>query len=219
MLSSTFVTEISKWVEERQKHECTGHDWRHTLRIWKTALWIHEKEGGNRLIIECAALLHDVFDWKFNTNDESSGLDQIQLKLEEARIDQPTIHSVIEIIRHISFKGAGTKKSSLSIEGQIVQDADRLDALGAIGIARAFAYGGFKNRMIYDPDRLPVIHNSFEDYKTRQSHTINHFYEKLLLLKDRMNTVTGRQIAEKRHQFMEYYLQTFLDEWNGNDIK
>lgn len=206
---------IENWVKKKLPPDPTGHDWHHAERVRRMAVTIHQHEGGNRLIIECAALLHDVYDWKFNSDDETKHLGQIQSMLHQWNMDQADIISVVEIIRNTSFKGAGTEQVELSLEGKIVQDADRLEALGAIGIARALAYGGFRGRLIYNPDVPPQMHQSFEEYKTRQSTTINHFYEKLLLLKDRMNTPTGRRFAEQRHQFMETFLKHFFNEWTS----
>ena len=213
------VHEISEHIKNLLARESTGHDWWHSERVRKAAVYICKHEGGNRLIIECSALLHDIDDWKFIADrDETPRLSICDI-LSQSHIEPNIIHSISEIIDGISFKGAGAFQPQLSLEGQIVQDADRLDALGAIGIARAFAYGGYKRRPIFDPDVSPYLHRNFEEYKSKQSTTVNHFFEKLLLLKDRMNTPTGKHLAERRHQFISNYLQIFMDEWNGSDMK
>ncbi len=204
-------------VKEKLPPDPTGHDWPHSERVRRTAVFIHQQEGGDRLIIECAALLHDVYDWKFHDDTPASGFEDIRSILEETGADEAVIQPVMDIMRNISFKGAQTEQPLLSLEGQIVQDADRLDAMGAIGIARAFAYGGFKKRLIYNPDIPPHVHESFEEYRTLQSTTINHFYEKLLLLKDRMNTASGKRLAEQKHRILEDFLKHFIDEWKKTD--
>ncbi len=175
------------------------------------ALKIAGHEGGNRFIIEMAALLHDLDDWKLSPQNDSSGTDKW---LKELHLPSTTIGQIHEIISQVSFKGAGVKTKALSLEAQIVQDADRMDAIGAIGIARTFAYGGNKGRLIYDPEIKPEMHQSFEAYKKTTAPTINHFYEKLLLLKDRLNTTTAKEIAKSRHAFMESFLKQFFAEWN-----
>ncbi len=213
--TNSVVHEISEQVKSLLARESTGHDWWHSERVRKNAVYICDREGGNRLIIECSALLHDIDDWKFRTDRDNASQTSIYEILRQSQAEQDIVHSVLEIIEGISFKGAGVLQPELPIEGQIVQDADRLDALGAIGIARAFAYGGFKHRPLYDPDIPPYLHQSFEEYKSKQSTTLNHFHEKLLLLRNRMNTNTGRRIAEQRHQFIESFLSEFMTEWNG----
>lgn len=161
-------------------------------------------------------LLHDIADHKFHDGDETIGPKVAGAWLEQLQVDESVIDHVKEIIRDVSFKGAGVQTPMRTIEGKVVQDADRLDAIGAIGIARAFAYGGYKKRELYNPELSPTEHSNFEAYKSDTGPTINHFYEKLLLLKDRMNTRTGKRIAEERHQFMELYLDRFYKEWDGN---
>ena len=190
----------------------TGHDWWHIYRVWKTAKTIAEKEGADLYITEMAALLHDLDDWKFNESDEPV---KAIAWLKEIGEDDKTTNAIIEIINNVSFKGSGVETPMHGLEGKCVQDADRLDAIGAIGVARSFAYGGHKGHEIYNPDVPPTMHQNFEDYKNKTSHTVNHFYEKLLLLKDRMNTKTGLAMAQARHDYMEAFLKQFYAEWEG----
>ena len=183
--------------------------------MWNLAKNIAGQEGANLMVVELAALLHDIADWKFHDGDENKGPQMAEQFLAANHVERRVIDPVIEIIASISYKGAGVPTPMKTLEGKVVQDADRLDAIGALGIARTFAYGGHKNRLIYHPEEKPVLHQSFEDYKKNQGHTINHFYEKLLLLKDRMNTASGKRLAEARHQFMQAYLDQFYREWDG----
>lgn len=192
-----------------------GHDWFHIERVFKTALTINSNENGDELVVSYAALLHDIADPKFNDGDEEIGPNKAEAFLRSIGIDCAIIDHVKLIIQNMSFKNSFDKGSFTSKEMQIVQDADRLDAIGAIGIARAFTYGGFKNRVLYDPAIEPVLNHSKESYKNTTAPTINHFYEKLLLLKDTMNTATGKAIALARHQFMLNYLEQFYGEWEG----
>lgn len=192
-----------------------GHDWWHIRRVWKVARHIAESEEVDPFIVELGALLHDIADAKFYDGDESVGPKVARAFLEEQDVEESVIRHVENIIQHISFKGGNHAVEFYSNELAVVQDADRLDALGAIGIARTFNYGGFKNRAIYDPNIPPKLNMTKEEYKKSTAPTINHFYEKLLLLKDRMNTVTGRKMAERRHQFMEQFLEEFYKEWEG----
>jgi len=200
-------------LREQFRHESTGHDWWHIYRVWQTARQIAIEEQADLYIVELGALLHDIADWKFHDGDDRVGPAQARAWLEGLKVEPAIVSQVEDIVAHISFKGAGVKTSMVTLEGQIVQDADRLDALGAIGIARAFAYGGSKDRLMHDPEQAPVLHASFEAYKSAAGTTINHFYEKLLLLKDRMNTAAGRRMAEARHAFMEAFLKQFYAEW------
>ncbi|KQN34555.1 phosphohydrolase [Pedobacter sp. Leaf41] len=193
-----------------------GHDWFHIERVYKTAQNINKKENGDELVVAFAALLHDIADPKFNDGDETLGPKMAAAFLKSIHVDQAVIDHVKLIIENMSFKNSFDQKAFTSKEMQIVQDADRLDAIGAIGIARAFTYGGFKNRVLYDPAIKPEQHLSKETYKNTTAPTINHFYEKLLLLKDLMNTAAGKTIAEERHQFMLLYLAHFYSEWEGN---
>ena len=196
--------------------DCTGHDWWHTYRVWHTAQRIAQAEGADCLVVELSALLHDIADWKGHSGDSTVGPRAARDWLVSLGVDEHVVKHVCRIIADISFKGAGVAQPVLSVEGKVVQDADRLDAIGAIGIARAFAYGGAKGRLIHDPKAKPEEHHTAEAYITSTGTTVNHFYEKLLLLKDRMNTATGRAMAEKRHQFMEEFLRRFYEEWEGS---
>ncbi|WP_200890692.1 HD domain-containing protein [Pedobacter lusitanus] len=192
-----------------------GHDWFHIERVYKTALSINAKENGDLLIVTLAALLHDIADSKFNNGDEEIGPEIAGRFMQSAGIPDDIILQVQQIIRNLSYKASLGQINFFSRELDIVQDADRLDAIGAIGIARAFTYGGFKNRVLYDPEIQPDLNMSKEAYKNSVSPTINHFYEKLLRLKDLMKTGTGKQIAAQRHQFMLLYLDQFYAEWEG----
>lgn len=203
------------FVKEELKNAEGGHDWFHIERVYKNAQLIAFEENCDKLVVNLAALLHDIADSKFHDGDETVGPQKARAFLEKENVDQDVIEHVIKIIENISFKGGNFEKKFHSKELDIVQDADRLDAIGAIGIARTFNYGGFKNRTIYDPTIEPNLVMSKEEYKSSSSPTINHFYEKLLLLKDKMNTKTGVKIAAQRHLFMEQFLFQFYDEWNG----
>lgn len=218
MNNSEIISKTELFVKDKLSSDASGHDWWHIVRVRNLALKIASKEEGNAFIIELAALLHDVADWKFNNGDELIGGRVAEKWLKDCKVNEGIISEVVHIVNHISYKGANTPIGLLSLEGNIVQDADRLDAIGAIGIARTFAYGASKNRPMYEPDIKPSIHNSFEEYKKSVNPTINHFYEKLLLLKDRMNTQTAKEIAESRHLFMEKYLEQFYKEWNSDDF-
>ena len=192
-----------------------GHDWFHIERVYKNALLIASSESCDTLVVQLGALLHDIADSKFHNGDETIGPKTARKFLEEHQVSEETISHVVQIIANISFKGGKTKRSFSSIELDIVQDADRLDAIGAIGIARAFNYGGFKNRALYHPEIAPNLQMTKEEYKNSQAPTINHFYEKLLLLADKMNTKTGAALAAKRHKYMENFLSQFYAEWEG----
>ena len=213
MKNKKVIEATIKFVKEQLKDEPTGHDWFHIDRVVKLSEKIAKEEGGDLYTITLIALLHDISDYKLNTN-EKEGVAKLENFL-NTTIDEESLKQQIKTdIEGISFKGANVRGSLLSKEGQIVQDADRLDAIGAIGIARAFAYGGNKKRSMYNPDQKPEEHRSFEDYKSSKGHTINHFYEKLLLLKDRLNTSTAKNIAQERHTFMENFLNQFYNEWD-----
>ena len=203
---------LYKAVEKHCEGDSTGHDWCHIYRVVKLALRIAKQENANIELVEIAALMHDLDDWKLSTDSEN--YPNARKLLKENNFDQSTIYKVIEIIEQVSFKGAGVDTTPKSIEAKVVQDADRLDAIGAIGVARAFAFGGSKGRPLYAPEVEPQIHQSFEEYKQSKGHTINHFYEKLLLLKDRLNTKTAKEIATERHKFMQLFLDQFYKEWN-----
>jgi uncharacterized protein len=192
-----------------------GHDWFHIERVWKNAKLIASGEECDLEVVELAALLHDIADSKFHGGDEAIGPQKAKEYLETQNIDSEKVAHVIAIIENISFKGGHNKRTHDSIELDIVQDADRLDAIGAIGIARTFNYGGFKNRALYNPEIEPNLKMTKQQYKMSTAPTINHFYEKLLLLKDLMNTATGKSIALERHKYMEGFLNQFFAEWNG----
>lgn len=209
------IAKTEAYVKSLLSGEGSGHDWWHILRVWNNARTIASNEQADLFIVELAALLHDVGDHKFHKGDETVGPRMAEDWLTKLQVNPDIIEQVTTIIKELSFKGAGTSSTMSSIEGCIVQDADRLDAIGAIGIARTFAYGGHKNREIYNPEISPELHNTFEAYKNSTAPTINHFYEKLLLLKDRMHTQTARQMAEQRHHYMQLYLEQFYAEWNG----
>jgi|SRR5690625_1841305 len=193
-----------------------GHDWFHIERVYKNALLIGRQEKADLFIVALGALLHDIADYKFYGGDETIGPKKAKNFLESLNLPQEIIEEVVSIIENVSFKGGNFETPYNSKELAVVQDADRLDALGAIGIARTFNYGGFKNRKIYDPEIKPDLNMTPEQYKKSSSPTINHFYEKLLLLKDRMNTPTGKKLAENRHRFMEDFLKQFYEEWEGS---
>lgn len=201
------------------KHELEnaegGHDWFHIERVYRNALLISEGEQVDKIVIALGALLHDIADSKFHGGDETVGPEKARRFLNSQNISEEIIEHVVKIIENISFKGGNKTQKFSSKELDVVQDADRLDALGAIGIARTFNYGGFKNRKLYDPEIGPNLKLTPDEYKTSEAPTINHFYEKLLLLKDRMNTETGKRIAKERHEFMESFLEQFYAEWNG----
>ena len=194
-----------------------GHDWYHTQRVYKQARHIAKGEKADRLVVELAALLHDIADPKFHNGDESIGPARARTFLVGHGVDEQVVEHVCQIIRHMSYKNSllASEPDFSSLEMQIVQDADRLDAIGAIGIARTFHYGGYKNRLMYDPDIPPVIELTKEDYQKSTAPTINHFYEKLLRLKDMMNTATARNLAVERHDFMLQFLEQFYKEWEG----
>src|SRR5690606_17688834 len=191
------------------------HDWFHVERVWKNARLILENETANIMVVELAALLHDIADSKFHDGDEELGPRITRSFLSSLHLEETTIAHVCNIIKNMSFKASLGKIEFWSKELEIVQDADRLDAIGAIGIARAFNYGGYKNRSMYDPAIKPKENQSKEEYKNTTAPTINHFYEKLLLLKDKMNTETGKRLAESRHQYMLDFLHQFFNEWEG----
>ena len=203
------------FVKKQLKNAESGHDWFHIERVYKNALLIAKEEICNIEVVQLAALLHDIADSKFHDGDETVGPKVARNFLTNENVAEEIISHVVSIIENISFKGGNFKQNFHSKELEIVQDADRLDAIGAIGIARTFNYGGFKNRDIYNPEILPNLSMSKDAYKNSTAPTINHFYEKLLLLKDKMNTETGKKIAQKRHEFMELYLEQFYGEWNG----
>ncbi|TYB78835.1 HD domain-containing protein [Bizionia myxarmorum] len=204
------------FVKKELKNAEGGHDWFHIERVYKNALLISKKENVDALVVALGALLHDIADSKFHNGDETIGPKKAREFLLKQNVDSERMEHVVQIIENISYSSElNPNKSFKSAELDVVQDADRLDALGAIGIARTFNYGGFKNRVLYDPEIKPDLNMDTETYKKTDSPTINHFYEKLLLLKDKMNTKTGKQIAEQRHQFLEQFLEQFYGEWEG----
>jgi uncharacterized protein len=203
------------FVKKQLQNAEGGHDWFHIERVYKNALLIAQNEECNLEIVKLGALLHDIADSKFHNGDETVGPKIAREFLEKEKVKEGTIYHVLNIIENISFKGGNFERKFNSKELDIIQDADRLDALGAIGIARTFNYGGFKNRTIYNPNIAPNLNMSREEYKNSEAPTINHFYEKLLLLKDKMNTESGKKIAKERHEFMEKFLSQFYAEWDG----
>ena len=212
---SEIVNKTILFVKEKLENTEGGHDWFHIERVYKNALLIADGEICDVLVVKLGALLHDIADSKFYNGDETIGPKLAREFLESENVDEATIQHVIDIIENISFKGGNTTKTFYSMELNIVQDADRLDAIGAIGIARTFNYGGFKNRPLYNPNIAPNLHMNKEEYKNSQAPTLNHFYEKLLLLKDKMNTETGKEIAHERHRYMEGFLSQFYAECDG----
>lgn len=209
------IDKTYEFIKERMAGESSGHDFWHIYRVWKNAINIARYEEVDIFIVELGALLHDVADWKFNDGDEEAGARVTREWLSSLNVEEETIDKVCYIVKNVSFKGAKVEDKIETLEGKVVQDADRLDAIGAIGVARAFAYGGNKGREMYDPEDKPILHESFEHYKTNSGCTVNHFYEKLLLLKDRMHTETAKGLAEDRHKFMEEFLEQFFEEWEG----
>jgi len=216
MTQQEVISKTIGYVEKELQGESSGHDWWHILRVRNNAMKIAAGEkGADLFVVELAALLHDIADWKFHGGDEKASSHTAQEWLKSRSVDNKIIAKVCKAIDEVSFKGAGVKTVPSTLEGKIVQDADRLDAIGAIGIARAFAYGGKMGRGIYDPVIKPELHKSFEAYKSNKGPTINHFYEKLLLLKDLMNTDTAKKLAEERHNYMIKFLERFYKEWEG----
>jgi uncharacterized protein len=205
------------FVKKQLKDAEGGHDWFHIERVFKNALLIAKEESVAIFVVSLGALLHDIADSKFYNGDETIGPKMATEFLKKQKVNTETSTHIINIIKYISFKNSFEKGTKIftSKELEVVQDADRLDAIGAIGIARCFNFGGFKNRPLYNPEIIPTLNMTKEEYKKSTAPTINHFYEKLLLLKEQMNTVTGKKIATQRHDFMEMYLNQFYDEWNG----
>lgn len=215
MTSEEIIQKTTAFVKEQLTNAEGGHDWFHIERVYKNALLISKNEHVDTFIVSLGALLHDIADSKFYNGDETVGPKKARGFLFKLNVDPTVIEHVINIIKNISFKGGHEAQKFHSPELDVVQDADRLDAIGAIGIARCFNYGGFKNRALYNPNIAPNLSMSKAEYKASTAPTINHFYEKLLLLKDKMNTKTASQIASSRHRFMEQYLKQFYSEWHG----
>ncbi|MEQ8473014.1 MAG: HD domain-containing protein [Marinoscillum sp.] len=214
-MKKNIIDQTITYVKSELAMAESGHDWWHIYRVWKTAKKIAAGEEVDLLVVELGALLHDIADSKFHNGDETVGPKKARQFLEAQGVDAEIIDHVEQIIQHISFKGGNQEQKFRSPELDVVQDADRLDAIGAIGIARTFNYGGFKGRAMYNPEVPPNLHMTKEEYKQSNAPTINHFYEKLLLLKDRMNTKTGKALAEHRHQVMVQFLDEFYREWEG----
>lgn len=215
MQQEKIIEATINYVKESLAGAEGGHDWWHSYRVWQLSKQIAKTEKVDLLVVELGALLHDIADSKFHNGDESIGAQKARDFLQSLDVNENVITHIERIINNISFKGGKEKQRFRSPELDVVQDADRLDAIGAIGIARTFNYGGYKNRELYNPNIAPNLNMTKEEYKNRTAPTINHFYEKLLLLKDRMNTTTGRCMAEQRHHFMEAFLAEFYQEWEG----
>ncbi|MFV8280886.1 HD domain-containing protein [Christiangramia marina] len=215
MTEELLIDQTIAYVKETLQNAEGGHDWFHIERVYKNSLNIAASEEADLLVVKLGALLHDIADSKFQGGDDTVGPAKAREFLKTQKVSEEIIDHVVMIIENISFKGGNVQQQFRSMELDIVQDADRLDALGAIGIARTFNYGGFKNRPLYDPEIKPNLNMSKEEYKASMAPTINHFYEKLLLLKERMNTTTAKKIAEQRHAFMESFLDQFYAEWEG----
>ncbi|RYY37516.1 MAG: HD domain-containing protein [Sphingobacteriaceae bacterium] len=212
---AAIIDKTANYVKQTLSQAEGGHDWWHIHRVWKNAKLIANGEQADRFVVELAALLHDIADAKFHNGDEEVGPQTAGTWLKSLNVDETVVEHVQQIIRYMSFKASFGEAKFSSPEMLIVQDADRLDAIGAIGIARAFSYGGYKGRAFYDPEIKPNLNMTKEEYKNTSAPTINHFYEKLLLLKDKMNTATAKQIARQRHQYMEDFLEQFYMEWDG----
>jgi len=209
------INKIEEIVKNKFQNESSGHDWWHIYRVWQTSIRMAEIEKANMFIVQTAALLHDIADWKFHDGNQDIGPQKAEEILNNLAVEPEIVNIVKNIVKNISFKGAKVEHAKMeTLEGMIVQDADRLDAIGALGIARAFACGAHKNQVIYDPEIKPIFHDDANIYVKSSNPTINHFYEKLLLLKDRMNTQIGKKLAQERHDFMESYLAQFYREWN-----
>jgi len=207
------ISRVAQHIRSRSLAEGSGHDWYHVFRVWTLARQIACQEGADQDVVALGALVHDIADWKFHDGDDSIGPRETELLLAREGASPRVIEAVVEIVSTLSYRGAGVSSKMQTLEGQCVQDADRLDAMGAIGIARCFAYGGHAGRLIHDPDVPPILHQTAEAYKAAKGTSLNHFYEKLLLLKYRMNTTSGHALAESRHQFMEEFVREFVAEW------
>lgn len=215
MSDKDLVVKTADFVKAKFENDGSGHDWWHLYRVWQLAKHIARQESGAKmLVVELAALLHDIGDWKFNDAAEA-GPKAAREWLNSIDTEESITEQVEDIVRNVSYKGAMVKNHLPSIEGRIIWDADKLDAIGAIGIARCFAFGGHAGHKMYEPSEVPLLHDSFEEYKKMESSSITHFYEKLLLLKDKMYTKTGKQMAVRRHKFMEDYLKEFYAEWDS----
>jgi uncharacterized protein len=220
MDQTTTINQTIEFVKSELKNAEGGHDWFHVERVLRNSILIAKDEDVNAFVVSLAALLHDIADPKFHDGDETIGPKKATKFLKNQKVDKETIDHIIKIIQHMSYKNSFEKDGKVfsSKELEVVQDADRLDAIGAIGIARCFNYGGFKNRALYDPNILPNLNMTKKEYKKSNAPTINHFYEKLLLLKDKMNTPTGKRLAANRHDYMEAFLKQFYGEWDGKAV-
>ena len=216
MEKNKIIEKTKEFVKNKLYGEGSGHDWWHIERVYNLSRYLASKENGDYFIVEMTALLHDIDDWKFSAGNKTETLITEEF-LKSVGVDEYSTNKIINIIKTMSFKGGLVDSTQSTIEGMLVQDADRLDAIGAIGIARTFAYGGHKKNQIYDPNIKPMDFTSLDEVKNKPNHTINHFYEKLLKLKDIMNTETAKEIANRRHKFMEEYLEEFYYEWNFNE--
>jgi uncharacterized protein len=217
---ASIIQQTEAFIKKTLESEETGHDWWHVYRVWTMAKRIAKEEDGvNLFVIEIAALLHDLGDYKLSMNKEETAEQDIAEYLEQFSLPDDIVKRIIDTVDRVSFSKNVHRTDPFSIEAQIVQDADRLDALGAIGIARTFAFGGSKKRLLHDPNTKPKDYKTTEERRAGTNSTINHFYEKLLLLKDRMNTKTGKNIAEERHEFMEQFLKEFYNEWEGKSYE
>ena len=211
-MDKTLIIEKTRdFVKEKMYKEGSGHDWFHVERVCNMSKYLAEKENADMFIVEMTALLHDIDDWKFSDIYNTTLTEEF---LKSVKVNEEESNRILNIIKTMSYKGGVVNSTQNTIEGMVVQDADRLDALGAIGIARAFAYGGNKNRSIYDPSIKPMDFKSLDEVKNKDNHTVNHFYEKLFKLKDLMNTETAKEIATKRHKYMEDFIEEFYLEWN-----
>lgn len=214
MQQNEIIHHTVNYVRTLLEADSSGHDWWHIERVWKMAVRLAQGQQVDLFVVELAALLHDIDDWKFN-EENSKTLSRATKWMHDLALPTAVIDHVTQIIKGMSFKGANVETTMTTLEGKIVQDADRLDAIGAMGVARAFAYGGHKGRAMYDPTIPPVQHDNFEAYKSSKGTAINHFYEKLFLLKERMNTEMAKKIAGQRDQFMQEFVQQFMLEWDG----
>lgn len=215
MNKAEIIKKTAEYIEKTFANSHSGHDWWHMWRVWQNAKLIGKTEVADMFIVEMGALLHDISDWKFNSRQDSESGVQAREWLTQFNLDEKTVSHICDIVATVSFKGVGVTPEMKTLEGKVVRDADRLDAMGAIGIARAFAYGGAVKRSMYDPTQNPQYSQTHQEYMSSKSHSINHFYEKLLHLKDLMRTETGKRLAEKRHKYMEEFLKEFYGEWEG----
>ena len=211
-MSQQLIAEIAAYMQQHTPDDHVGHDWWHVKRVWALARYINEREGGDSFLVEVSALLHDYDDWKFQ--DGSSPSHKTQKLLESFGVDAALISPILTIIDQVSFKGGIVPEQHLSLEAKIVQDADRLDAIGAVGIARAFAYGGYAKQILHDPEMPINTYQTVEAYQNKKTTSINHFHEKLLKINGLLKTKTGRALGQKRHEYMEGFIDEFLTEWH-----